>query len=513
MSYNVFMRDKSKEIGKTGAKPGTGPALANLDHRIISTIREPLIILDSHLRVISANDSFYRTFKVPPGETEGRLIFELGNHQWDIPRLRKLLENIMLVNQDFQDFEVEHDFREIGHRIMLLNARRLTGGEGETRDFLLLAIEDVTERKKSEEALRKSEEDYRDLFRHMVDGVAYCKMHFDQGKPIDFTYLKVNEAFEALTGLKNVEGMRVTECIPGIRETNPELFTIYGRVALTSRPERFESYLHLLKLWFLISVYSPQKEYFVAVFHDITELKQAQEVLQQRTAELEVANQEMEAFSQSVVLDLKTPLRAIEGFSRMLIGEHSGQLDAESLRLLKVITDNTKLMHHLIEDLSAMSRLGQMQIGKSSLELGAMTKVVFDQLRARAPERDLRLTIGDLPRGLGDQYLIYQVLENLLTNAIELTKSRKTAVIEVGGKDEENEAIYYVKDNGIGFDQRYADEAFGISQDLSDRGDYEGTGLGLAIVKRIIRRHGGRVWAEGKVDEGATFYFALPKDA
>ena len=140
--------------GKAKPKPGKPQALGELDHRIIATVREPLIVLDGDLRVISVNDSFYRTFKVLPPETEGRLIFEVGNRQWDIPRLRILLENILPTNQHFEDFEVEHDFPEIGRRTMLLNARRLTREEG-TKDLILLAIEDVTERKLDKEVERQ----------------------------------------------------------------------------------------------------------------------------------------------------------------------------------------------------------------------------------------------------------------------------------------------------------------------------------------------------------------------
>ncbi len=169
-------------------------------------------------------------------------------------------------------------------------------------------------------------------------------------------------------------------------------------------------------------------------------------------------------------------------------------------------------MHHLIDDLLALSRLGRLQIRKSVVNLAAMTQTVFNRLRAQEPERDLRLTVGDLPPALGDQSLLYQVMKNLLANAVKFTKSRKTAVIEVGGRTESKENIYYVKDNGAGFDERYADKLFRPFQRLHGGTEYEGTGVGLAIVKRIIQRHGGRVWAEGKVNEGATFYFALPKN-
>ncbi len=210
--------------------------------------------------------------------------------------------------------------------------------------------------------------------------------------------------------------------------------------------------------------------------------------------------------------DLKVPVRAVQGFSRMLAGEHAAQLDAEGLRLLKVIIDNTKIMYHLIDDLLGLSRLGRHEISKGNVDLTAMARQVFDRLRVQAPERDLRLTIGDLPPGRGDKSLLYQVMENLLSNAIKYTKPRTTAFIEVGGKDEDSETIYYVKDNGIGFDERYTDKLFGVFQRLHSVENYEGTGIGLAIVKRITERHGGRVWAEGKVGVGATFYFSLPKN-
>ena len=250
----------------------------------------------------------------------------------------------------------------------------------------------------------------------------------------------------------------------------------------------------------------------MALQTDITERKRAEEALRERTSELEFANRELESFSYSVSHDLKAPLRAIQGFSQMLIGGHAAQLDAEGLRLLNVITSNTKLMAALIDDLLALSRVGRHEIRKASVNLTAMVNRVFEQLKSQNPERDVQYIIKDLPPAHGDASLINQVMVNLLTNAVKYTKRRKTAVIEVGGRCEENETIYYVKDNGIGFDERYADKLFGVFQRLQSGDEYEGTGVGLAIVKRIIQRHGGRVWAEGKVDGGATFFFALPKN-
>ena len=228
--------------------------------------------------------------------------------------------------------------------------------------------------------------------------------------------------------------------------------------------------------------------------------------------QLQAANKELEAFSYSVSHDLKAPVRAIEGFSRRLVAKHSAKLDTEAIRLLNIVCTNAKRMDHLINDLLAFSRLGQQQIRKSIIDLSVLAKQVFQQLLIQAPERDLQLTVNDLPPALGDPNLINQVMVNLLANAVKYTRTGKTAVIEVGGRTEGSETVYYVKDNGIGFDERYAHKIFGTFERLHSADEYEGTGIGLAIVKRIIERHGGRVWAEGKVNEGATFYFALPKE-
>ena len=245
------------------------------------------------------------------------------------------------------------------------------------------------------------------------------------------------------------------------------------------------------------------------------ELQVANEELEmrvrERTAELEATNQELESFSYSVAHDLKTPIRAIEGYSRMLTGEHADKLDAEALRLLKVICTNTRIMAQLIDDLLGLSRLTRQPMRKIDIHVGNMATQVFERLKSQASGRNLQLTVNHLPTAYADHSLLYQVMMNILGNAIKYTKSRETAIIEVGGHTDGNENIYYVKDNGIGFDERYANNLFGPFQRLHGLEEYEGTGIGLAIVQRIIQKHGGRVWAEGKVDTGATFYFALPK--
>lgn len=240
------------------------------------------------------------------------------------------------------------------------------------------------------------------------------------------------------------------------------------------------------------------------------ELEKLTNYLKSQQQLLETAYEEMESFSYSVSHDLKVPIRAIQGFSRILLDEYADRLDTEGRRILSVVVDNTRLMEKLTDDLLQLSRLGRQPVRKTVANLVSITSQVFEKLRASNPKRNFQLKIGALPPCPGDNSLLYQVMENLLSNSIKFTKSRKTAIIEVGGSTEGNESVYYVKDNGAGFDENYASKLFRPFQRLHRQQDYGGTGVGLAIVKSIVQKHGGRVWAEGKVGKGATFYFALP---
>jgi signal transduction histidine kinase len=232
----------------------------------------------------------------------------------------------------------------------------------------------------------------------------------------------------------------------------------------------------------------------------------------QRTQALEGTNAELESFSYSVSHDLRAPLRAIHGFARILLEDHQTKLDPEAQRLLGVIDQNTRRMGQLIDDLLSFSRLGRKELASARIDMTEMARVVADELRRAEPERNgqLEVRIDTLLPAQGDRALLRQVLSNLLQNAMKFTRARPHAQIEVGSRPDGKETVYYVKDNGAGFDGRYIDKLFGVFQRLHSTEEFEGTGVGLAIVKRIVQRHGGRVWAEGKVNEGATFYFSLP---
>ena len=236
-----------------------------------------------------------------------------------------------------------------------------------------------------------------------------------------------------------------------------------------------------------------------------------EERVEARTHDLQAANDELETFSYSVAHDLRAPLRAINGFSEILTAEKSNQLDEEGLRLLGVVRDNTRLMAALIGDLLEFSRIGRGDMKRTTCDMEAMARAVILDLEQEVSDTPREVSVGPLTEATVDPVLMRQVWVNLLSNAIKFSSSgEESAVIEVLGSVNGTDRVYSVKDNGVGFDMDHAGKLFGVFERLHGRGEFEGTGVGLAIVKRIVERHGGRIWAEGKVGEGATFWFALP---
>ena len=633
-----------------------------------------------------------------------------------------------------------------------------------------LKLKDELALRESKEKLHESEEIFRKLFENMLNGFAYCKMLYADGQPPDFLYITVNEAFESLTGLKNVKGKKVTEVIPGIQEGDPELLERYSRVALTGKPEVFETYVESLKMWFSISVYSPKKEYFVAVFDVITLRKQSEEALReseerfsksfrtspisfiiadmedgriielndafttisgytrkealtnttlnlriwvheqdrkhmidtlrkggailhketqlrakegniaivllsaqviklgnrnciissieditkrkeaedelriqseimshmaeavylvrmedgiivytnsrfeelfgygpeemtgrsvsivnaptdkspeetaieimselekksfwtgevlnikkdgtvfwsyanvaifdhskfgkvlvsvqeditdrknaesqikklneeledrviQRTELLEAANKELEAFSYSVSHDLRAPLRSVHGFTKILLEDYEAILDEEGKRICRIISSSATQMGKLIDDLLSFSKIGRSGLNPSEIDMKKMVRQVFEGMTSPSETKRIKLTIGKIHKAFGDVTLLGQVWINLISNAIKYSSKNEISEISIGSSISDGMITYYIKDNGVGFDMQYVHKLFGVFQRLHSEAEFEGNGVGLAIVQRIIYKHGGKVWAEGNVGKGATFYFSLP---
>jgi PAS domain S-box-containing protein len=247
----------------------------------------------------------------------------------------------------------------------------------------------------------------------------------------------------------------------------------------------------------------------LAVLTDISERKQAEEKIRLRTLQLEAANRELEAFSYSVSHDLRAPLRAMDGFSRILLEDHAAQLSSEARHYLQRIRENAEQMGELIDDLLAFSRLSRQALRRQQVSLSEVARQAINDLRHELEGRTVELSVGELPACEADPSLLKQVFVNLISNALKFSRERPVARIHVGCERREGECVCFVKDNGVGFDMRYADKLFGVFQRLHRVEEYDGTGVGLAVVQRIVHRHGGRVWAEGEVDSGATFSFTL----
>lgn len=240
--------------------------------------------------------------------------------------------------------------------------------------------------------------------------------------------------------------------------------------------------------------------------------RELEERVAQRTSQLEEANHELESFSYSVSHDLRAPVRAVTGFSKILARDETSTLSAEGNRLLGIIQSEAARMGALIDDLLAFSRLGRKAIQPAALDMQSLASTTFATLAAQNDGPAPALRLGTLPEARGDRSLILQVWTNLISNAIKFSAKREQPIIEIGAISEEHEHVYFVRDNGAGFDPRYKAKLFGVFQRLHDAADFGGTGVGLALVHRIVTRHGGRVWADGAPDEGATFYFTLPKE-
>jgi len=229
----------------------------------------------------------------------------------------------------------------------------------------------------------------------------------------------------------------------------------------------------------------------------------------ERTAELTALNKELEAFSYSVSHDLRAPLRHIDGFSQMLKKHAAGVLDDKGKRHLDVISEAAKKMGVLIDELLIFSRTGRKEMTRNQVRTANLVASVIADMAPELTSRSIEWKIAELPDVHGDESMLRQVWINLIANAVKYTRTRARAVIEIGGRND-GEQTFYVRDNGVGFDMAYADKLFGVFQRLHRESEFEGTGIGLANVRRVITRHGGRVWAESKIEEGATFYFSMP---
>jgi len=242
---------------------------------------------------------------------------------------------------------------------------------------------------------------------------------------------------------------------------------------------------------------------------EVAERKRGEKKVQILNERLEATNKELEAFTYSVSHDLRAPLRHLDGFSKLLLEEHTNEISEEGRRYLARIREGALRMGSLIDDLLNLARVGRKELTPQLAALSSLVTEVLADLKAETQGREVEWKVGTLPFVECDPALMKQVFANLLSNAVKFTRPRPQAVIEVGAKTQDGQPVVFVRDNGVGFSMKYADKLFGVFQRLHRQEDFEGTGVGLATVRRIIQKHGGRIWAEAELDQGATFYFTL----
>jgi PAS domain S-box-containing protein len=491
---------------------------------IVETVREPLMVLNSDLKILTANHSFYDTFKVTPEETIGNFIYDLGNRQWDIPKLRVLFEEILPNDTVFNGYEVEHDFLDIGRKIILLNARQIFR-ENIGSHIILLAMEDITERKRVEEEREQLLVQLDAVLSSINEGVVISDLEgniltmnpsalaihdYESADQIRRQLHQYQDTFE----LSDLDGRPVAfEQWPLSRVLRGEQFTDYE-----VRLRRKDTGKSLICSYSGTPVQTKSGDTILSVItvRDITERKLAEEEIERlntdlaaRAADLEDANRELETFNYTVAHDLRKPLTAINGYCQ-LIRELCGDNLTEACKdYLREAYDGTWRMNRLIDALLSFSRVGHVEPRREIVDLSAIAHEVAAVLQLSEPERRVTFIIADVVSADGDAALLRVVLDNLLGNAWKYTGMREEAAIEFGVTEVKGDPAYFVRDNGAGFDKEDAAKLFIPFQRLHGSEQFKGFGIGLATVERIIRRHGGRVWAEGAPGNGATFYFTL----
>ncbi len=506
---------------------------------IVDTVREPLLVLNSDLRVERANRSFYQFFRTTPEETEQRSLAELGGGRWSPPRLTSLLTEALTLDKPFDDVEWEHELSGAGRRTMLLSGCKLYR-PGNHSEAVLLALEDITERRRAEQIHLQ----FRALFESLPGLYLVLTPDLKIVTGSD-AYLKAT-----MTKREEVLGRNLFEVFPD----NPEdpaatgaanLRASLNRVLENGRPDTMAIQKYDVRRpdgTFEERYWSPvnspvsgadgRLEYIIHRVEDVTdfirdrqqrdhgqdgmrermeaEIFQSSQEVQLINQQLRALNGELEAFSYSVSHDLRAPLRHIDGFADLLAGHAGEKLDDKGRRYLKTISDSAKRMGTLIDDLLVFSRMGRAEMQRGKVDLNLLVGEVRQELESETGDCQVIWKQTPLPIVDGDAALLRQVLVNLLSNALKYSRSRNPAVIEIGRDEGPAEAIIFVRDNGVGFDMAYAHKLFGVFQRLHRTEEFEGTGVGLANVRRIVTRHGGRTWAEGRLGEGATFYFSLP---
>jgi two-component system, cell cycle sensor histidine kinase PleC len=508
---------------------------------IINTIREPLIVLDQDLRVVSVSRSFYDFFKVKPKETIGQLIYDLGNKQWDIPKLRELLETILPQQATFDNYEVEHDFATIGRRTMLLNARQIQGVLGKEH-IILLAIEDITERREIELGLEKarkdleeaklSEDEAREYAESIINTVREPLIALDQ----DLRVVSVSRSFYDFFKVKPVDtvGQLIYDLgnnqwdIPKLREL---LETILPQQTTFDNYEVEHDFATIGRRTMLLNARQIQRAFgkeriILLAIEDITErkeielgLEKAHEELEQLADELKHAAQVKSEFLANMSHELRTPLNSINGFSEVLYDETFGPLNVKQKQYVNNVLTSGKHLLLLINQILDMAKLeaDKMTLSKSSLPMKSLLREFSLLVAEMVSRKKLQMSLEideDLPNIEGDELKIKEILYNLLSNAVKFTPEGGKIGLQAKKTDFGIEIVVW--DTGIGIASKNMKKIFEgfFRVDTPYSRVTEGTGLGLPLARKLVELHGGQLFVESKgLDKGTLVRFTLPNVA
>ena len=479
---------------------------------IINTVREPLLALDQNLRVVKASRAFYDFFKVTADETIGTLIYDLGDQQWNIPLLRELLETILPEKTTFDDYMVEHDFSTIGKRIMLLNARQIKRALGKKK-IILLAFEDITERKFAEEALIVSEIRYRRLFESAKDGILI--LDAITGKIID-----VNPYLIELLGYarekfidKEVWEFGFFNDAAASKEKFLELqqkeYVRYEDLPLKSVDGR------MIDVEFVSNLYLENRSKIIQCnIRDISERKKAMLIIQKQNIQLQKLNATKDKYFSIIAHDLKSPFQGFIGLTELMGEEISSFSATQLLTYIQSMNSTARNLYKLLSNLLEWSLMQQGALSFNPVEI-ALSEVVaqnIDIIIKRGEQKGIKLIfdLADNQTVWADEAMLNSILRNLLSNAVKFT-SRGGEVIVSAKKTDNNIVEIAIRDTGLGISPDLISKLFKIEEKVGQKGTEgeESTGLGLLLCKEFVEKHDGKIWVVSEEGKGSTFYFTL----
>lgn len=423
-----------------------------------------------------------------------------------------------------EHYKKQYD-NELSHNIVNIQAKyEAERGERQLKESRLLQVESELKALKAEHDLQTTERRFRTMIENSTDGIVIMTAMREPVYISPYVTKILGYSEEEIAGV---------DTFPMVHPDDQDKATEMGLAVLANPgvpihgqfrfPHKSGEYVWIEGTGINL-LDDPAVGGVVCNFRDVSERKQTESAIQEmnkslgtlvseRTAELEEVVKDLEAFSYSVSHDLRSPLRIIAGYAKLIQSDHAASLNAEAQEFIDIILDNTKRMGQLIDDLLNFSRMGRKALFKSPVDMRAMINIVLDDLHKAIGYLPEQISLHELPPAYADHALLKQVWVNLISNAVKYSSKKSTPRIEIGAFHQDDETVYFIKDNGAGFDMRFAHNLFGVFKRLHDRSDFDGIGVGLALAHRIVKMHEGRIWAEAEPDKGATFYFTLGPDA